>query len=221
MARNARSSADRILDVAERLAQTRGFNGFSYADIASELGVTKASLHYHFRTKAVLGRALIVRYHDVFARLLREIDEGSNSAAEKLSKYIALYRGVLADDRMCLCGMVAAELATLPKPMQEAIRRFFIANEAWLDAVLDEGERSGELSIRGSSRAAARVLLGALQGAMLVARSYGGVTHFDVSAKQLIASLGAEPRRSLAAKRASAKPRRHATRRSETAAADR
>ena len=47
----------RILDVAERLVQTRGFNGFSYADIADALKVTKASLHYHFRGKADLGAA--------------------------------------------------------------------------------------------------------------------------------------------------------------------
>ena len=33
-------TADRILDLAERLVQTRGFNGFSYADVAGDLGVT-------------------------------------------------------------------------------------------------------------------------------------------------------------------------------------
>ena len=54
-------TAARILDVAERLVQTRGFNGFSYADVASELDVTKASLHYHFPGKAELGQALIAR----------------------------------------------------------------------------------------------------------------------------------------------------------------
>ena len=71
---SSRGTASRILDVAERLVQTRGFNGFSYADIATELAVTKASLHYHFPTKVALGRAVIARYHEVFARLLREID---------------------------------------------------------------------------------------------------------------------------------------------------
>jgi TetR/AcrR family transcriptional repressor of nem operon len=55
------STAERTLDVAERLLQVRGFNGFSYADIAAELGVTKASLHYHFPSKAELGDALIAR----------------------------------------------------------------------------------------------------------------------------------------------------------------
>ena len=56
---NTRSS---ILDVGERLVQVRGFNGFSYADVAAELSVTKASLHYHFPSKAELGEALIARY---------------------------------------------------------------------------------------------------------------------------------------------------------------
>src|SRR2546421_262559 len=52
-------TAGRILDVAERLVQLRGFNGFSYGDVASELKVTRASLHYHFHGKAELGQALI------------------------------------------------------------------------------------------------------------------------------------------------------------------
>ena len=38
-------TAEQILDVAERLVQQRGFNAFSYADGASELGVTKPSVH--------------------------------------------------------------------------------------------------------------------------------------------------------------------------------
>ena len=63
-------TADRMLDLAERLVQTRGFNGFSYADIASALEVTKASLHYHFPTKAELGRRLIERYSDAFTAAL-------------------------------------------------------------------------------------------------------------------------------------------------------
>ena len=61
-------TAARILDVAERLVQLRGFNGFSYADIAAELHITKASLHYHYAGKAELGRALIERYAERFTR---------------------------------------------------------------------------------------------------------------------------------------------------------
>ncbi len=55
-------TASRILDAAERLVQDRGFNGFSYADVAAELQITKPALHYHFASKAALGEALIARY---------------------------------------------------------------------------------------------------------------------------------------------------------------
>src|SRR3954464_11228114 len=105
---------DRILDVAEHLVQTRGFNGFSYADIAASLGVTKASLHYHFPAKAKLGRELIVRYRTNFFAALQPIDRGAKSASEKLRRYAGIYANVLSKDRMCLCGMLAAEYATLP-----------------------------------------------------------------------------------------------------------
>ncbi len=60
-------TATQILDVAERLVQNRGFNGFSYADVASELGISKPSLHYHFASKADLGEALMRRYGERFA----------------------------------------------------------------------------------------------------------------------------------------------------------
>src|SRR6476620_164292 len=105
------TTRDQVLDVAERLAQTRGFNGFSYADIAAELSVTKASLHYHFPSKTALGRALIVRYQVVFGRALEEIDAKARTARDRLHRYVALYDGVMRDDRMCLCGMFAAEYA--------------------------------------------------------------------------------------------------------------
>ena len=67
-------TAARILDVAEGLVQVRGFNGFSYADISAEVGITKAALHYHFSAKADLGLALITRYAGRFAAELARID---------------------------------------------------------------------------------------------------------------------------------------------------
>ena len=49
-------TATQILDVAERLVQVRGFNGFSYADVATELTINKAALHYHFPVKQNWGK---------------------------------------------------------------------------------------------------------------------------------------------------------------------
>ena len=183
-------TATRILDVAERLVQVRGFNGFSYADVAAELGVTKASLHYHFASKAELGEALITRYAARFAESLAKIATRPSDARAKLDAYAKLYADVLRDDRrMCLCGMLAAEYQTLPKRMQDAVLGFFDDNEEWLRGILEEGQREGTLRFTGSPNEAARMIVSGLEGAMLVARSYGDVTRFRTAATRLMTSL--------------------------------
>jgi TetR/AcrR family transcriptional regulator, transcriptional repressor for nem operon len=184
-------AATAILDIAERLAQTKGYNGFSYADIAAELGVTKASLHYHFPSKAELGRALIERYEAVFGAALEAIDQLAAKPPEKLRRYVGLYDAVMRNDRMCLCGMLAAEYATLPAPMQAELKRFFDMNERWLTKVLLPGRQSGLLFFKESASERARVILAALEGAMLVARSYGDPRRFQAAAKHVLEDLGA------------------------------
>ncbi len=182
-------AAERILDTAEKLAQTCGFNGFSYADIAQQLGVTRASLHYHFPTKGELGRALIVRYRERFIEELEAIDRRGGKAIAKLHRYAALYHQVMRLDRMCLCGMFAAEYATLPAAMQDELRRFFDANEHWLAGVLEAGRRADQLAFRESPQECARVMLGTLEGAMLIARTYGDEDRFRCVAMHLLKGL--------------------------------
>ena len=185
----AADTAQRILDVAERLVQTRGFNGFSYADIAEALRVTKASLHYHFPSKADLGRRLIERYEATFLAALKAIEAAGAEPRAQLKRYAQIYADVLRDDRMCLCGMLASDYATLPKAMKEEVRHFFDENEQWLAAVLERGRKAGSLGFKGPALEAARVLVGSLEGAMMLARSYGDASRFDTAAERLIASL--------------------------------
>ncbi len=181
-----------ILDVAERLVQERGFNGFSYADVAKQLGVTKAALHYHFPGKAELGEALIERYARRFGEALAAVNERDIDPADKLRAYAQLYAEVFSDDRMCLCGMLAADYATLPEPMRERVVRFFDDNEVWLAHVLEEGRSIGTLHFQGSARSVARTIVGGLEGAMLVARPYGDIKRFRSAATLLIDGLAVE-----------------------------
>jgi TetR/AcrR family transcriptional regulator, transcriptional repressor for nem operon len=184
-------TAARILDIGERLVQVRGFNGFSYADVAAELDMTKAALHYHFPGKAELGRALIERYTERFVAALADIDERIAEAPAKLDAYADLYAGVLRGQRMCLCGMLAAEYQTLPDPMRPAVIAFIDANEAWVEKVLADGQRAGTLAVPGRAADAARLIVSGLEGAMLVARPYGDIARFDTAAAGLLASFGA------------------------------
>ena len=187
--RARRDTPQQILDIAEQLVQVRGFNAFSYADVAAELGITKASLHYHFPGKAELGKALISRYAERFSDALRSIDETHRSAPAKLAAYAKLYAEVVRHRRMCLCGMLAAEHETLPDPIKAAVLAFFDENERWLARVLEQGRREHSLEFDGSSRATARMIISGLEGAMLVARTYDAPRRFDATAKTLLDRL--------------------------------
>jgi TetR/AcrR family transcriptional repressor of nem operon len=185
------ATAGRILDIAERLVQTRGYNGFSYADISSELRIKNASVHYHFPSKTDLGRRLVSRHREKFMDALATLEGDSRDARQLLRRYVALWTGVLRDrDRMCLCGMMAADIATLPKAIRVEIKRFFDDNEAWLVRVIEQGRRAKTLRPHAAPKTEARLLTMGLEGAMLIARSYGDIRRFEEIANRLLEGLG-------------------------------
>lgn len=198
--RAQQDTAQRILDIATELVQTRGFNGFSYADIATRLRVTKASLHYHFPSKAELGRRLIERYESNVIEALAAIDRAAIDELDMLRRYVRIYEVVLGDQRMCLCGMLAAEYGTLPEPMREVLQHYFDVNERWLAGVLDRGRERGTLRFDGAPREVASMLVGSLEGAMMLARSYDDPRRFMRAAGRLLAEIEV-PQPTLAAPR--------------------
>jgi len=184
-------TATRILDLAEELVQTRGFSGFSYADVAARLDVTPASLHYHFATKADLGEALIRRYRERFMSALQAVEVGSAQAPAMLDAYARIYADVLRLKRMCLCGMLAAGYETLPEPMRQEVVQFFDENEGWLVRVLEQGRAAGTIAFNGPASVVAQSIISGLEGALLIARPYGDVSRFERAASRLLSGVAA------------------------------
>ncbi|MGF6882686.1 TetR/AcrR family transcriptional repressor of nem operon [Nocardia sp. GAS34] len=184
-------TSSHILDVAEQLVQSRGFNGFSYADIAAALSISKPALYYHFPSKAELGLALVQRYEQRFFEALAAVD-GADAPA-RLERYASLYAGVLREQRMCLCGMLAAEYSTLSAAMQASVAHFFERNVEWLSDALAQGLREGTLAFAGSPNEKAHMIISCLEGALLVARLYVDVDMFQTTAASLLSGLAAAP----------------------------
>lgn len=180
-------TAKRILDVAQRLIQTRGYSRFSYADVASELGITKATLHYHFSGKAELGRAVLSRYVAQFYDAVEAIDASTADGLGRLDAYADLYRQVLRGERMCLCGMLAAEIDLLPQPMIDEVAEFFDRNVRWLDDLLALGASDGSLlALEEAERSdRAQSVLAQLQGGMLSARATATPDRFEAVVDQI------------------------------------
>jgi TetR/AcrR family transcriptional repressor of nem operon len=190
MGLSSTATRTRILDVSQRLIQARGFSAFSFADIAAAVGIRKASIHHHFPTKGDLAIALMCRYRVDFAALLAEISREHRKLAARLNAYQALFSNVLRDgDRLCMCGMLAADFGALPDDVRLEVRAFFDDNERWLAKTLSDGKRAGETAFRGTAATQARVVLAALEGAMLVARTYSDVGRFNAVARRVLADL--------------------------------
>jgi TetR/AcrR family transcriptional repressor of nem operon len=178
-----RSETARLaVDVAQRLIQTRGYSRFSYADVAGELGVTKATLHYHFAGKADLGQAVLNRYVAQFYEALEVIDASDADGLDRFESYVDLYRQVLRGERMCMCGMLAAEIELLPPTMRAAVSEFFGRNVRWLEELFVRGAADGSLAplAPAERRARAQSVLALLHGGMLSARATSSSACFEM-----------------------------------------
>ncbi len=186
------STREHILDVAQELAQARGFHAFSYRDIAVKVGIRAPSIHYYFPSKDDLGVALIDRYRERFGRE-RALVVKAGSAKKRLERYAQLFKQTLLDGgKMCLCGMLAAEISSLPKPMQVGVQGFFAENEAWLAALLELGKVDQSLkAVTGGYARHAASVLATLEGALLAARVAKDPSKFDDTVAILVHSLAA------------------------------
>jgi TetR/AcrR family transcriptional repressor of nem operon len=87
--------------------------------------------------------------------------------------------------------MMAAELETLPEPMQAGVLTFFTHNQEWLSRVLKDGKTKGTIKFNGSANETARTIIGTLEGAMLLARLFGDVDSFRSAVAHLLSGLNA------------------------------
>ena len=200
------TTAAQILDAAETLIQTRSYSAFSYQDIADELGIRKASIHYHFATKADLGVAVVDRYAERFGSALAALGQDqSRSSAQLLDFYCEPYlQFAQTSDRVCLCGALAAETMALPPQIRERVAGFFEDHQAWLAGILERGAQRGEFTLRASATKTARMFFGALQGALIVKRTTGDIAQL----KDVIFGLKAQITPDRGAKTARAVKRR-------------
>jgi len=174
-------TAEQILDLAETLIQTRGYSAFSYQDIADSLGIRKASIHYHFASKAELGVAVVDRYIERFGAALVSIAEDEEqSSLAMLDFYVQPYlQFASTPDRVCLSGALAGEMMALPPEVRARVDHFFRTHQLWLTKILKRGVARGEFRLAAPAPKVARFIFGALQGALLVKRTTGDLSQIN------------------------------------------
>ncbi|WP_277187269.1 TetR/AcrR family transcriptional regulator [Caballeronia sp. BR00000012568055] len=170
---------DALLEHAQSLMMTRGYNGFSYRDLSELVGVKTSSIHYYFPSKEDLALEAVNAYSADLMSSIYAIDS-SAPADKKLDRYARLFGRIIGDGRrVCLCGMLAAEIDSLPEKVRQAVQSFFKANENWLAKVLAEGEAQDTLDAGGKPESASRTLYSAFQGSLLASRLFQTRTRIE------------------------------------------
>jgi TetR/AcrR family transcriptional repressor of nem operon len=165
---------EQIMDRAGQLLMSRGFNGFSYRDISSHLGVKNAAVHYHFPAKADLAMALIGDFQKLLRGQTAEFMAYGGSALQQLDGLFGFTAKQCQAGR-CICpfGAFSIDYSDLPGELQEATRDFMDESIKWLSRVMEVGKREGEFTFEGDPRAKALTILSSLQGARQMARING------------------------------------------------
>ncbi len=164
-----------------------GFHGFSFREIAADVGIKSASVHHHFPTKEDLAAAAARAYADRHMAALGDPDDPERAPADLIPLYVDLFRRALVEDRrMCLCGVLATEASALPPGVNAEARAFFERNLAWLESVVARaapGARPRDIEAQALRIAAM------LEGAMLVAHSLGDIDAFETAVLELSETL--------------------------------
>lgn len=180
-----------ILLVSQELIQLKGYNGFSYRDIAAAVGVKTSSIHYHFPTKENLVINVVSNYLNIVLQGLDNIDNNAHyDTVTKLSKSLDFIfeHTFFTDKRMCLAGMLTAELMTLSDEILACLKHFFLKLESRLTDLLEEGAKNKTLKLQQSPQHLAQTIISLIEGGLLMARLYEDKTRL-ARIKQTIQSM--------------------------------
>lgn len=181
---------NRLLNLAEAAIRRHGYGGFSYADIAREAGIRKASIHYHFPAKSDLGLAVLDSYADRHLTMLGDIHATSRLGGQALTRTIELYRDAMgAGDDLCLLVSLAADAGTLPQPMREMLASATNATTNCLEENLLAGRKDMSISVAGEPAIEATSILATLHGAQLLARVHKDVAVFDRAVQPILTRI--------------------------------
>jgi len=166
-----------LLKAAEDKVRVGGYDNFSFRELAAEVGIKSASVHYHFPTKADLGAELAHQYTDAFIAALGEPSTTRDDGENPIDVYTGLFRhALLTDNKMCLCGLLGAQGERLPEKVRDKVKRFFTMNLTWLsEAHAANGESDPDR--------AAITTISLLEGAMMISKALNDHKHFELATK--------------------------------------
>jgi TetR/AcrR family transcriptional repressor of nem operon len=179
------STRERIVDAADRLVYERGYEHTSFADIASEVAISRGNFYYHFKTKDEILAAVIARRLDRTGAMLAGWEADGDSPAERIRSFVRMLvmNRVPISRHGCPVGSLCGELGKLAHPASDDARQLFTLFRDWLR------RQFALLGHEADADALAMHLLARSQGIAVLASAFGDEAFIEQEAAQLLAWL--------------------------------
>lgn len=160
-----------IMDSAQKLTALKGFDAFSYRDIAEEVDIKTSSIHYYFPTKSDLAVALVDRYTSTLSGLLAEVSGSGKNGFEQVKALFGTICSLSGAERnFCLCGMLSADIHSINNLSKSKLNHFFALLDSWTEDTLKAGIKDGSIHPSVRPKSASTEITATIEGAMLIAR---------------------------------------------------
>lgn len=160
-----------IIELSLRNIREKGYLSFSYDDLAKELGVTKASIHYHFMKKEDLGLAVCTKLKEGLEKSYLNIDQAQINSEDKPWEFISRRANQIGNNEVCPISSLQADYNFLPIAMQESVQQLSQMEIDYLKKLLDVLKEEGKLT--HDTGALAALLISSIKGALQYRRVVG------------------------------------------------
>ncbi|WP_410879981.1 TetR/AcrR family transcriptional regulator [Myroides sp. DW712] len=161
---------ERILELGEELVLTKGFNGFSYQDISTALGIKNAAIHYYFASKENLGTSIVKTNIQRFEEMIANMQALQFDPIKKIETFIKIYSKSHRERKLCIVGALSPDIETLFPTTQVEVTKMVDLILNWLVEVLTEGKKQGVFHFQEEEKQRAFQILSSLVASLQLAR---------------------------------------------------
>ncbi len=161
---------EKILELGEELILTKGYNGFSYQDISTVMGIKNAAVHYYFPSKENLGLSILKTNAQRFEEMVENMQNRGFNEWQQMEAFTKVYIKSNRENKICLIGSLGTDINTLTDPMRTELQKMVDRIVSWLELTLQNGREKGLFHFSMPPREMALRILASLVAGLQLAR---------------------------------------------------
>ncbi len=171
----ARATQERILNAAMELFHLHGYNATGLDKVIKQAGVTKGNFYYHFKSKEALALATLDwQFELVQKEMKKQVFDKKEKPLKTLFSVLEMMAQKQKEQHLeghvrgCYFGNFTLELSTTSQAIRDKVKSIFQQYADLIESLLIMARDTGEITKKVDPRQLSLVILGQLEGAILL-----------------------------------------------------